>query len=192
MTTDYQNANTNIYAWLDKIRARPGMYIHKDNLVELQLLVSGYCAALYMHTIDEKVPSIGSHFLDWIRYHKGWSMDQGWAKAIYNNLPEGVSALDTFFALIDEYRQLKPKHLAQITLDPARHSVNIGIGINKTNRTLPVQIFVVQYAPEHLYFLESVFAPEPKGQGLLVDKPEKVIELAYEEFNAEPNEWVWL
>jgi hypothetical protein len=191
MTIDYQNANTNIYDWLDKIRARPEMYIHKDNLVELELLVSGYCAALYMHAIDEKVPSIGPHFLDWVRYHKDWSMNQGWAKAIYNNLPEGVSAFDIFFALIDEYRQLKPRHLAQITLDPARHSVNIGINI-KMDRTLPSQIFVVQYAPEHFYFLESVFASKPKSQGLLVDKPEKVIKLAYEEFKAEQNEWVWL
>ena len=188
MTTNSQNSDATVYDYLDAIRARPLMYVHqKDNLDELELLVFGYYAALNQHNIDENAPSINLHFLDWLRHHKNWSTNQGWAKAIQSNLSENLSAFDAFFTLIDEYRQLEPKRLAQITIDPARHSVNI-----KMNRVLPSQIVMVQYEPEHLYFLESVFVSKSKSQSHLVDKLEEIMELAYKEFKAEANEWIWL
>lgn len=89
----------NIYNYLDAVRARPLMYLKKeDNLHELELLVFGYYAALHQHNIDEQVPSLDSHFTDWLHYYKGWSTNQGWAKAIYDHLSEeNSSAWDMFF-----------------------------------------------------------------------------------------------
>lgn len=163
------------------------MYIAKDNLHELELLVLGYYAALYQHNIDEQIPTIGLHFLDWLRYKKNWSTNQGWAKAIYDNPPENLSPLDMFFILIDQYRQLKLKVLAQITLISDRNSTSKLI-----NSVLPSQIFIIQYDPEPLFFLKSVFASHFIDQSYLADRPEKVMAFAHKEFQVEFSEWIWL
>jgi hypothetical protein len=187
MRINHQKTTSNVYDWLEKVRTRPLMYIEKDNLYELELLISGYYTALHQHHIDENVPPISSHFLDWLRHHKNWTINQGWAKAIYSNLPKNLSALDKFFTLVDEYRQLKPERLAQIILTPTHHSINKSI-----KETFPNQMFIVQYTPEHLFFLEAVFTLKSNTQSHLVDKPDKVMELAYKQFQTESTEWTWL
>jgi hypothetical protein len=178
----------NIYSYLDAIRARPLMYLkNEDNLHELELLVYGYYAALHQHNVDELVPSLGPHFLDWLQYHKGWDTNQGWAKAIYDHLPEKSSALDMFFILINEYSQLKPRVLAQITIVPGRSATS-----KQENGVLPSQIFIFQYEPEPLYFLRSIFSSKFIDQSFLSNTPEKVMAVAHQEFQVGSDEWVWL
>lgn len=189
MTIDVQkNDASNIYSYLDAIRARPLMYLKKeDNLHELELLVFGYYAALHQHNLDEQVPSLPWHFLDWLGHDKGWGTNQGWAKAIYDHLPENLSAFDMFFSLISEYRQLKPKVCAQIIIAPGRSST-----IKQNNGVLPSQIFIFQYEPEPLYFLRSIFSSKFIDQNSLSNTPEKVMAFAHQEFQVEYDEWLWL
>jgi hypothetical protein len=177
----------NIYNYLDAIRARPLMYLKKqDNLHELELLVFGYYAALHQHNINEQVPSLGPHFLDWLRYHKGWSTNQGWAKAVYDQLPEDSSAWDMFFSLVNEYRQLKPRILAQITIAPDHILTS-----KQVNGVLPAQLFIFQYGPEPLFFLRSIFSSKFVDQNSLSNTPEEVVAIAYQEFRVKSDEWVW-
>ncbi len=143
-----------VFDWLDHIRARPSMYLGNSSLCELETLVQGYCAALGVHGIIEPVPHMNRHFLTWLHYRTRWSCCLGWAAAIEQRHPEPDKALAAFFALVDEYRKLRPTSLCTVRL-AARHNPTgklVRIGFDGL-MDKPRRVDVVRYRPEPLHFL---------------------------------------
>ncbi len=190
MTQNTQNKPSNVFDWLDAIRRRPSMYLVRDHLYELESMIRGYDTALGLHHIDEEGPDIVSHFARWLYLRNKWGASQGWARAIYNHLPENTVPLDLFFELIDEFRTFKPIVLAHAV--PKGKYIQPNGMVNKGE--LPKQIFMVQYTPEPIFFLKLAFASTSdiwNDQSLFASQ-HHIINFARTNFLVEPDEWVWL
>ena len=110
----------NVFAWLDDIRDKLGMYLRGRSLTELESLICGYYSGLWVHGIVENVPSMNRHFLTWLYSRTRWSCCCGWAAAINARYPDRDEALAEFFKFADEYQQLEPTILCTVRL-AARH-----------------------------------------------------------------------
>ncbi len=136
-----------VFHWLDLVRARPGMYILQNSIVELETMIWGYIAALQVHGMTENTPSMGRHFLTWVHRRTGWSTSSGWAVAIQENSGSDDS-LSVFFELVDEYRLLRP-------IERERAS------------TQGFTLQLLQYDPADLYFIRVVEHRHAIDQDLL-------------------------
>lgn len=132
---------SNVFDWLDQVRARPSMYVDeaREPLRCLEQQVHGYYVALHTHGIVEPVPAMHHHFSTWLRRRTGWELAQGWAAAIEMHTP-APRLLARFFAFVDDYRELVPTVIARVTLDAA------------SPRDRPDVIEIVQYHPEPILF----------------------------------------
>lgn len=189
MENNEQKKTPNIYDWLEHVRIRPLMYVRKkDDLLELESMIHGYYNALHHYAIDQQVPALDHLFARWLYQKKKWSASQGWAKAIYHHLPENTSAFDMFFSLIDEYKKLQPKALAQATPKGLRTE-----GFPPCPyKELPEQIIIIQYDPDPFFFLRQVFASHFWDDSTVFSTHEWFIRHAKHEFLVEPDDWMWL
>ncbi|MBT2443516.1 barstar family protein [Streptomyces sp. ISL-36] len=97
---------SDVYDFLDQIRLRPGMWIPGGSLRHLESMLIGYRAALGVHNIDEHFAFwTEDDFTRWIREHYGISSSLSWAAAIERMTPDGSTAVDEFFRLLDDYRR---------------------------------------------------------------------------------------
>jgi len=157
---------SSIFEWLDEIRKRPGMYIAGPTPIrELETLVWGYAACLGVHGLVESCPAMTRHFGDWLKLRHKWSLSCGWAAAIQEHTPPGEQAIELFFRLITEYRQLSLRTIA--TVETAIETLHERESCSPSGDLPSVRsnrIDLIQYAPEPLYFLR-LFAPTGVEQG---------------------------
>jgi hypothetical protein len=158
----------NIFSWLDRVHERPGMYIGDGSLRDLETLVHGYCAALDIHGIDERVPNM-VHFGDWLRYRTLWSLSCGWASAILTNAGS-QPPLEVFFDWLFEFRKLTPRHLCSVATTEENEPTGRRVVIGKAGRIQrPERIDIVQYYPEPLFFLQFHVKARIEPQQILFD-----------------------
>ncbi|MCP3142703.1 hypothetical protein [Pyxidicoccus xibeiensis] len=183
-----------LFEWLDEVRRRPSMYF--ATLRDLQMLVDGYSTALWVHSVDEGFALDSRHFGAWLRLRRGWSLSCGWAAAVTSNSRSEADAAQTFFALLDEFRELRPTVRARVRMKKhhqatGRHAV-IGFG---GRLEVPRVIEVVQYAPEPLYFLRFHHAKRRVDMDVLHDNGANATSLRFakqwveEEFQVRADEW---
>ena len=94
------------------------------------------------------------HFLIWVHYRTQWSTCAGWAKAIELHVRTPDAQFSKFFALIDEYRRLKPTRLCFVRLK-SQHvptGKRVVIGFNGRMQK-PAQVEIIRYKPAPLHFL---------------------------------------
>ncbi|WP_390915422.1 hypothetical protein [Pseudosulfitobacter sp. SM2401] len=106
---------SNIYDFIDEMKQRPGMFTQVGSLGPLETLLFGYCACLHANEIKE--PYEGrvfnpSEFSDWLFDEMGWSGAFGFARAIEENAHGSDTAFDTFFKLVQRFRQSRTEPLA--------------------------------------------------------------------------------
>ncbi|WP_405797349.1 hypothetical protein [Streptomyces sp. NBC_01506] len=100
-----------VYAFLDEIRLRPGMWVPRGSLSHLESVLLGYRVALAVHDIDEPFDFWNSGgttpFADWLWTRPGMP-DQSslsWATEIERAAERtGRPAMEMFFELLDEFR----------------------------------------------------------------------------------------
>ena len=159
----------NVFAWLDRIRARPAMWLRKSALRELQPLTFGYYCGLREHGIVESVPDFGQHFNDWLYYRTGWSCCQGWEVAFEQRYQTSEEAFVAFFEFVDEFRKLRPTLLCTVKL-AARHKPTgkrVRFGLNGL-MDKPIGVEVFRYRPEPLHFLRFHFPKRMENSHLLM------------------------
>lgn len=89
---------------LEKIRARPGMYLMEKDLTRLEFLLEGYCLRE-----AELNPEYFRHNAFWTgfnRYVEDYyhiNSTQGWSRIIQFFSSSRAEAFDTFFLRYDEY-----------------------------------------------------------------------------------------
>ena len=192
------HALANVFAWLDEVRIRPDCYVLNFSLRELQDMIHGYFIGLGVNGIDENVPHVATHFMDWLSHRKGWYDARGWAWAIDHRKPVPEVAFNTFFKLIDEFRQLQPTILASVPLgpqnDPTGKRARIGYEglIEKPDR-----IDIIRYCPEPLHFLRFHYGKKLEvwdllrnGSGIRFDtKAADAKRWARDEFQVKFTQW---
>ncbi|MFE0178710.1 hypothetical protein ACFWZ2_41050 [Streptomyces sp. NPDC059002] len=96
---------TDVYDFLHQIRLRPGLWLRKESLHDLQSILVGYRVALGVHDVEEPFPFWPENaFTDWLHEQKGMSSSLGWAAEITRTTPDGATPLSEFFRLLDAYR----------------------------------------------------------------------------------------
>ena len=156
----------NIFDYLDRVRERPTMFVR--SLEDLQSQVWGYLMALRNHEIDEHVPSMGRHFLYYVREKTAWGLSRGWAHAIGEHVDGFSQQLETFFSYVDTFRKLVPTAVARAVLtdDHKPTGKRRRCGFDGL-MTKPSAVDVVQYRPEPLHFLRFHFADRTEDDDLL-------------------------
>ncbi|MDF9813266.1 hypothetical protein [Streptomyces sp. SPB162] len=97
-----------VYDFLDEVRLRPGMWVHRSSLQHLNSMLTGYRVALGVHDVEEAFdfwnPGSQSPFSEWLWQRTGRSA-LGWASVIERQADAtGQPAMDVFFELLDEFR----------------------------------------------------------------------------------------
>jgi hypothetical protein len=191
---------TNVFDWLDSVERRPGMFLGDRGLEELETLLWGYEAALGVHSIDEGVPRMGRHFLEWMGWRTHWSMACGWADAVASRFDGLDAQLRYFFERVREYRALRPTAVCSVALE-ARHQPTgkrLVIGFGQGSQA-PEAIDIVQDAP--LHFLRFRYRERLVVEGLLqVNRPDGSLDIetslddarawVQAEFQVRPDEWI--
>ena len=186
----------NIFTLLDEIKERPSMFIPSGSLHELETLVNGYYIGLHNHKIMENVPGMTHHFMIWLHFKYGWSTNMGWAHAI-NTHAGKQKPIDLFFDILDKYRKIKPRVLAQVKLNKNHQPTGKQVVIGYNGRMAkPLKVKIVQYKPEKLHFLRFHYKDYVKDDGILM-KPDGTYETSLsfaknwvkEELQVKLNEW---
>ncbi|MGO4456107.1 hypothetical protein AB4039_02010 [Streptomyces sp. M-16] len=97
-----------VYDFLDEVRIRPGMFLRRSSLLDLQSILYGYRVASEMH--DGPSMTIFEHFGPfsewlWPRLGMRYASPLGWAVEIERAAEAaGAPAVEMFFELLDEFR----------------------------------------------------------------------------------------
>ncbi|MFP2926779.1 hypothetical protein ACLESO_16585 [Pyxidicoccus sp. 3LG] len=184
----------NVFEWLDEVRLRPSMYF--ATLRDLEMLLEGYSVATWVHSIDEGFTLDCRHFNTWLRFRRGWSTACGWADAVTRNSRSEEEAAQMFFALVEEYRQLRPTVRARVRLKKHHRATGARVVIGFNGRLeVPRVIEVVQYAPEPLFFLRFHYGARRVDEHVLHDNGRDATSLRFakrwvgEEFQVRLAEW---
>ncbi|WP_252536944.1 hypothetical protein [Streptomyces sp. RO-S4] len=100
---------SNVHDFLEEVRLRPGMWVHRKSLQHLDSMLVGYRVALGVHGVAEDFdfwnPGTGSPFAEWLCRRLGRHSSLGWAAQIEREAEAaGVPAIELFFSFFDEYR----------------------------------------------------------------------------------------
>ena len=101
-----------VFDLLEKIRARPGLYLGSDQtqrslqLANLEQLLSGYCLALQEHGIREPVSDFNREFGAYLWKTREWGASCGPVAAIREAAVSDEDAWRVFWVLIDEFRMV--------------------------------------------------------------------------------------
>jgi hypothetical protein len=191
---------TNVFEWLDQIRARPSMYIASAEhpVQQVNALVHGYYSALWVHGIVEPVPAMTHHFSDWMR-QQGYGFDateRGWGVAI-ESASRDDNSLSNFFKLVDRYRRLTPTLISTVPLHARHAPTGRCVTVRDDGRLVrPDRIDVIQYKPEPLHFLRFHYGSRLEDQHILDTRslraettPEDARAWVRDEFGVAGSEW---
>ncbi|BAY29327.1 hypothetical protein NIES2107_11680 [Nostoc carneum NIES-2107] len=96
-----------IYAVLEKIKDKPGMYIGKSSITILSHFLTGYEFArseLGLELTEEEV-DFYEHFHAWIERYFNLRTSNSWANIILLFTGDESRAFDCFFKLLDEFKK---------------------------------------------------------------------------------------
>lgn len=95
----------NIYDILDDLRIRRD-FLEAGNLENLASFLSGYSFALTVHGVGEDfaLDPAGS-FANWLSWKYGAPLTLGWVSAVERLIQEGESPVESFFRLLDAFRE---------------------------------------------------------------------------------------
>ena len=86
--------------YLSNVQKRPGMYMADGTcLRDLELILSGYGAALHAHDIENDLTRFNKEFGEYVYKETQWSTNRGWAQAITDNSSSAEIAVEKFFSL---------------------------------------------------------------------------------------------
>jgi hypothetical protein len=100
--------HSSVFLFLADIRQRPTMYVGitspLQQLWNLEMLLSGYSSALQRHGLPDGDVDFVRDFARWLYDTRDWSASLGPVAAIRDHTSSEEEAWDTFWRLVDEYR----------------------------------------------------------------------------------------
>ncbi len=117
-----------LFEILEKIKARPGMYIGRPSVSDLFMFLVGYKTArreLGIELTEEEEDFCGE-FQPWLQKKFKISTQSSWAKMIMLYFHEEKQGFDYFFKLLDEFRQReKPIEDSQKIVEKSEDAVKM-------------------------------------------------------------------
>lgn len=101
---------TNLYDLLQKIQAKPGMYIGSPNINNLLMFLCGYqqaCEEMGLHETEQETEF--AQFQPWLQARFGVNTSGSWARIILLYSSDEADAFKNFFELLSEFRN-QPKN----------------------------------------------------------------------------------
>ncbi|MFD9860059.1 barstar family protein [Streptomyces alboflavus] len=96
---------SDVYDVLEQIRLRPRMWLLGGSLKDLRSFLTGYGAALAVHSPDEPFAFWPQEdFTDWLHKHYGTTSSLDWAEEIERRTPAGSTPFDEFFRLLGVFK----------------------------------------------------------------------------------------
>ncbi|HEX8429462.1 hypothetical protein [Hymenobacter sp.] len=188
----------NNYELLDLIRRRPAMYIGRHSTTHLRCFLDGYsmCYHTAQLVIHDEVPDFGG-FYDWVANKLGYSDSvRGWANRINEQRQDPEEALWLFYELLDEYRELRPRILAQVdyiqplTPNPTLYNYyGLRGQQNFTTKPRPAILSIEEVLPNQQWV--ALYA---KKDGIILDRwpantVNDAVKRASEVFGVDPVDW---
>ncbi|MFF4120069.1 hypothetical protein ACFY0P_42430 [Streptomyces sp. NPDC001714] len=98
-----------VYDFLEEVRLRPGMWIHRSSLQHLNSMLIGYRVALGIHDIAEPFdfwnPGTQGRFSEWLWQRLGRHSALGWPTELEREAERlGRPVMEMFFEFLDEFR----------------------------------------------------------------------------------------
>lgn len=109
---------SSLFALLEKIRNKPGLYIGKASITELRMFVAGYRFARSELNIQntEAESDFYKNFQPWLQIRLNVRTSNSWDKIILFTVINEKQAFDYFFQLLSEFQQRDPSQ----DIDPMR------------------------------------------------------------------------
>jgi hypothetical protein len=176
------------YQLLELVRRRTAMYTGEASVHSLGSFVAGYAFCQWQAgiTVEEETPDFGG-FHNWVANKLGFSEStSGWRNMITNQRLDAEEALWLFFQLLDEYRGLHPRILANVAHEELENILQPSKGIRPAytsltiEEVLPAKEWVVLIAKRHDVILYQRSA----------DSVEKAIQEAKDVFGVALDAWV--
>lgn len=149
---------------LDSFRQRPAMYTGERTLNAIHLFLTGYRFACDQHGIvQDDALLVPREFHDWVAYRLHFfESTSGWCNMILARSEGEQAAIETFFRLLDEFRDRKPHVVAMLngyrkTYEQFTvHRVNGQAEIGPTEAlTYPDSVSLVTYTDDPGFFAYS-------------------------------------
>ena len=114
-----ENLPKNFSSLLEEIRKRPTLYLPRYSIFDLQAFYDGYSLALDRcgYSNDETDETEFSEFLNWIREICPVKTNHAWANLLFFHASDERDALDKFFGLLDDFREMKSYKMADEATD---------------------------------------------------------------------------
>ncbi len=109
----------NIYEMLDFIKERPSMFIGDNKITSLRTFLDGYQLSNRLHNIqDELIFPPFYYFHRWVQLHfKSELSTAGYSHImLQNNNNDEEKSLNSFFSVIDDFKELKPVNIIEAKL----------------------------------------------------------------------------
>ena len=138
-----------------------------DPLIKLESMLIGYYMAIDSYGLNEDVPALDIHFIQWLKTQHNWGFSGGFAKPLAEHTPPGKSQLDLFFDFVDKYRKLKPTELLTVNLNSSHKPTGRRIKIGEQLIRRPDSISIVQYKPRRLHHLRFYYGKRIQDDSFL-------------------------
>ncbi|MCU0570144.1 MAG: hypothetical protein MUF49_26670 [Oculatellaceae cyanobacterium Prado106] len=121
---------SSLFSLLEKIKAKPGLYIGKASITDLRMFILGYRFARselnQPHT--EAETDFYKNFQPWLQTRLNLRTSKGWDKIILFTVANETQAFDYFFQLLAEFQQRNPNE----DVDPLKLDLDRLVGDRKT------------------------------------------------------------
>ncbi|WP_395361943.1 hypothetical protein ACHGLA_19920 [Streptomyces sp. YH02] len=103
------NECENVYAFLNQVRLRPGMWFRGSSLAHLDSMLLGYRVAMAVHDAEEDfpfwAPDGDTPFDTWLNERNGRASSLRWSTQIEREAEAtSIPAIELFFTLLDQFR----------------------------------------------------------------------------------------
>jgi hypothetical protein len=109
---------SSLFALLEKIKNKPGLYVGKTSITELRMFIVGYRFARSELNIQntEAESDFYKNFQPWLQIRLNVRTSNSWDKIILFTVINEKQAFDYFFQLLSEFQQRDPSQ----DVDPMR------------------------------------------------------------------------
>lgn len=155
---------TNVYDFIQIIRPRVGMYIGEAKMTNLRCFLDGYHTAEHVNDIRNNEFPPFDYFHRWCaKKCLKQSSSQGWDSIILRKTKNDETiAMELFFTLIDEFKEIQPIAIKKIKLNPEQIAFHLSdkcgtyqiVGMDNEREPIykkPTEVFHIQFSHDFGY-----------------------------------------
>ncbi len=182
----------NIFDLIDLIQQRTAMFIPDKSINSLKTYLDGYDSCMWVHGLIELDVPMFKHFGEWLARMFNYQFTSlGWAYATQNTIDNKQDPLQLFFQLSRDFRKLQPQMVTSVKIEPHHQQTGIkSINGNGGSISIPLEIQVIQYKPERLFFVRHCYKARYEHSYSLFSAIKEAKNQVEEDFQVSSEEWI--